>query len=169
MGVYLGLGSNAGDRAENLRRAISLIARAPGISILRQSQFYETPPWGDADQDAFLNAALEIATTLDPAALLSLLKTTEQQIGRRPTRRWGPRIIDIDILLFDDEAIATPELEIPHARLRERAFALVPLLELAPELRDPVTGVPYKHYLESVPEKNSIKVWNASNTLLRNR
>jgi 2-amino-4-hydroxy-6-hydroxymethyldihydropteridine diphosphokinase len=169
MGVYLGLGSNVGDRAENLRRAISLIARAPGVSILRQSRFYETPPWGDAEQDAFLNAALEIATTLSPAELLSLVKIIEQQIGRRPSRRWGPRIIDIDILLFDNEAIATPELEIPHARLRERAFALVPLLELAPDLRDPVSGVDYKDYLECAPEKNAIKVWNASDTLLRNR
>jgi 2-amino-4-hydroxy-6-hydroxymethyldihydropteridine diphosphokinase len=159
MAIYLGLGSNLGDKAGNLRRALTLLAAVPEVTIVRQSRFYETPPWGDVQQDTFLNAVAEMATTLDPRALLSRLKEIERQMGREPTRRWGPRIIDLDILLFNDVVVATPDLVIPHAHLRERAFMLVPLLELAPDLVDPLTRVPFKHYLESVPEKDAIKAW----------
>jgi 2-amino-4-hydroxy-6-hydroxymethyldihydropteridine diphosphokinase len=169
MAIYLGIGSNLGCREENLRRALALLERSGDVSIVRQSQFYETPPWGDADQDTFLNAVIEITTQLSAAELLALAKGVEREMGRRESRRWGPRLIDIDILLYGDLITATPELVIPHGRLRERAFALVPLVELAPSLRDPITGILYKDYLESLPEKNAIKVWNASDTLLRNQ
>ena len=94
--------------------------------------------------------------------------TIERELGRRKTRRWGPRIIDIDILLYDEQIIDTPELTIPHRHLHMRAFALAPLVEVAPELKDPVSGVPFKAHLERLPEKISIEVYDAPDFILRN-
>lgn len=127
--VYLALGSNLGDRLANLRAAISAL-EAAGVRILRRSFAWQTPPV-PADQPPFLNAALMVETTHPPEALLDELKRIEHALGRRPGRRWGPRPIDLDILLYDDLAIETPRLTIPHPRLAERAFVLAPLSEVA--------------------------------------
>ncbi|QYK49922.1 MAG: 2-amino-4-hydroxy-6-hydroxymethyldihydropteridine diphosphokinase [Anaerolineales bacterium] len=138
--IYLGLGSNRGDRLANLQAAIA--ALAPTVRVLRQSAVYETEPWGYAEQARFLNMALEAETELAPAELLQHIKQVEQQVGRVASFRYGPREIDIDILLYGNFQIdlseAEADLKIPHPRLAERAFVLVPLAELAPEL--PVPG-----------------------------
>jgi 2-amino-4-hydroxy-6-hydroxymethyldihydropteridine diphosphokinase len=169
MAIYLGLGTNIGDRAKNLNDALESLEGHPKISIKRASNFYETPPWGDTNQPSFLNAAVEVKTSLKPHELLAALKGIESELGRGKSRRWGPRIIDIDILLYDDQIIDTPKLTIPHRDLHSRAFALVPLLEIAPELKNPASGIPFKTSLERLPEKKSIKVYNAPDFILRNR
>jgi len=136
--VFLALGTNLGDRPANLRAAIA--ALPPSIVVRQSSPVYETPPWGLTDQPAFLNMAVKAETRLEPAALLATLKRIEQELGRTPTVRWGPRVIDMDILFYDDLVIETPEATIPHPRLHERAFVLVPLAELAPDFVHPVLG-----------------------------
>ena len=139
--AYLGLGTNLGDRRANLRDALRLLSAAPGIRLHRTSQIYETEPWGVTAQPPFLNCAAEIAVTLDPEALLSQCQAVERQVGRVPGPRWGPRLIDVDVLLYGAQAVALPQLEIPHPRLHRRAFALIPLAELAPDLRHPVPAL----------------------------
>jgi 2-amino-4-hydroxy-6-hydroxymethyldihydropteridine diphosphokinase len=136
--VYLALGTNLGDRPANLHAAIA--ALPPSVIVRQSSPIYETPPWGLTDQPAFLNMAVKAETRLEPEALLATLKRIEQELGRTPTVRWGPRVIDIDILFYDDLVLEIPEATIPHPRLHERAFVLVPLAEIAPDLRHPVLG-----------------------------
>jgi 2-amino-4-hydroxy-6-hydroxymethyldihydropteridine diphosphokinase len=137
--IYLGLGSNLGDRLQNLRDA--QLALSPLVQVLRASQVYETLPWGFSDQPPFLNLVLEAQTGLAPLALLAHLKSIETQLGRVPTFRFGPRLIDIDILFYADRVIELPDLRIPHPRLAERAFVLVPLAELVPDLPHPLFGL----------------------------
>ena len=136
--VYLGLGTNLGDRLENLRNALRMLQDGNGLRLLRCSQVYETQPWGGIEQPSFLNCVAEGATTLEPEALLTLCKGVEERVGRVPGLRWGPRLIDVDILLYGREVVDLPHLEIPHPRLHLRAFALVPLAELCPEGVHPV-------------------------------
>ncbi len=136
--VYLSLGTNLGDRRANLRSAVA--ALPPRFNVLSESRLYETPPWGYEDQPAFFNMAVGGETNLDPAAVLKFLKELEARLGRAPSFRWGPRLIDIDILFYGDLILNTPSLVIPHPRLHERAFVLVPLAEIAPDLLHPVLG-----------------------------
>lgn len=135
--VYLGLGSNLGDREAHLREAIRRLETA-GVHVLALSPFYETTPVGYRDQPDFLNAACHAETNLSPHDLLRVIKSMETALGRRPSFRNAPRPIDVDILFYDDLILDTPELTIPHPRLAERAFVLVPLADIAPELRHPV-------------------------------
>ena len=128
--AYLGLGTNLGGRMDNLHRALGLLSAAPGLRVLRCSQVYETEPWGVADQPRFLNCCVEVAVTVTPEALLGVCKEVEGELGRQPGPRWGPRLIDVDILLYGCRTVDLPDLEIPHPRLHLRAFALVPLAEL---------------------------------------
>jgi 2-amino-4-hydroxy-6-hydroxymethyldihydropteridine diphosphokinase len=137
--VYLGLGANLGDRQATLRTARERLAAA--VTLERCSSLYETPPWGVTDQPAFLNAVCQAQTALSAPELLALLKDLERDLGRTAGIRWGPRLIDLDILLFDDLMLATPTLTIPHPHLHERAFVLIPLREIAPDLRHPLLGV----------------------------
>ena len=129
--AYLGLGTNLGDRRDNLRQALALLADGPGLRLLRCSRVYETEPWGVAEQPRFLNCAAEVAVTLSPEELLAWCKEVEERLGREPGPRWGPRLMDVDILLYGSRTVALPHLEIPHPRLHLRAFALTPLDELA--------------------------------------
>ncbi len=143
--VYLGLGTNLGDRLANLQAVRAVFtplqtALAPSVRLLQASPIYETEPWGFLDQPAFLNQVLQAETDLPPLDLLAYLKDLEMQLGRQPNFRYGPRLIDIDILLYDDLVLSLPGLEIPHPRLAERAFVLVPLADLAPDLRYPGNG-----------------------------
>jgi 2-amino-4-hydroxy-6-hydroxymethyldihydropteridine diphosphokinase len=136
--TYLALGTNLGDRMANLKAAI--LALQPDVQCLAQSPVYETPPWGILDQPAFLNQAIKAETDLEPALLLKHLKIIEKNMGRAPTIRNGPRLIDIDILFYDNLVFTSPELEVPHPRLAGRGFVLAPLADLAPNLQHPVTG-----------------------------
>ncbi len=146
--IYLGLGSNLGDRKGYLDGAIN--AMPPAVRVLRRSSIYETAPWGYRDQDDFLNMVVEAETELGPKQLLILLKGIEVQLGRKPRFRNGPREIDIDILLYDDLVLDELVLHIPHPRLHERAFILAPLADLAPNLEIPNTGKKVAEFLANL-------------------
>ncbi|MCC6459379.1 MAG: 2-amino-4-hydroxy-6-hydroxymethyldihydropteridine diphosphokinase [Saprospiraceae bacterium] len=135
--VYLCLGSNLGDRAANLRTASALISKQLGKPA-KQSHVYETEPWGNKEQDAFLNQVIMINTVLDPRGLLEGIAKIEKEMGRTKTEKWGPRLIDIDVLFYGKRIVRDKGLEIPHPELHKRAFVLVPLMEIAPELEHPV-------------------------------
>ena len=132
--AYLGLGSNIGDKAAHLAAAVEGLAGVPGLRVLARSADYRTPPWGETDQDWFLNGALAIDTDLDPHALLDACLGVERDLGRIRERRWGPRVIDIDVLSYAGAAVSDERLVLPHRYVRERAFVLVPLAEIAPDL-----------------------------------
>ncbi len=136
--IYIALGTNLGDRLANLRDAIN--ALAPAVTVLRESTIYETPPWGYTDQPAFLNMVVEAETSLSPQALLEYLKKREDELGRVKNFRYGPRHIDLDILFYDNLVFEDEHLQIPHPRLHERAFVLVPLANLAADFVHPVLG-----------------------------
>lgn len=136
--VHLAIGTNLGDRSRNLQSAMA--AFPPGIKVLEKSPVYETPPWGVKDQPAFLNMVVMGETSLSPLSLLAYLKQIESTMGRIPTIRYGPRLIDLDILFYADLVLGSPGLAIPHPRLHERAFILVPLADLSPGLVHPVLG-----------------------------
>lgn len=135
--AYLGLGSNMGDPAATIRQAITAMDHAPGLSVAAVSPIFRTEPQGVRDQPWFANcvASLDVEAACSPEGLLDILSGIEAQLGRVRTERWGPRTIDIDILLFGDLQRDTPRLQIPHPRMLERAFVLVPLMHLAPEIR----------------------------------
>ncbi|WP_284178430.1 2-amino-4-hydroxy-6-hydroxymethyldihydropteridine diphosphokinase [Rhabdaerophilum sp. SD176] len=143
--AYLALGSNLGDKVGHLRQAATAIAQLPQTRILAQSSIYRTPPWGKTDQDWFANAALSVETNLSPAALLAAVLEIERQLGRVRRERWGPRIIDIDVLAHGDAVLATDTLTLPHPAMTERAFVLVPLNEIAPDLV--IRGKPVNQWL----------------------
>jgi 2-amino-4-hydroxy-6-hydroxymethyldihydropteridine diphosphokinase len=131
--AFLGLGSNIGDRLDSLQRAVDRLHATAGISVVDVSSVYETEPVGGPEQEAFLNMAVGVATRRGPWRLLRGCRAVERELGRaRDGVRWGPRTIDVDILLYEQRIVALPGLEIPHPRLAERPFALVPLIELAP-------------------------------------
>jgi 2-amino-4-hydroxy-6-hydroxymethyldihydropteridine diphosphokinase len=128
--AHLGLGSNEGDRLANLQRAVDILASTTGIRVLRSSRVYETEPVGGPPQPDYLNAVVEVETDLPPLDLLHACRHAEGVLGRTREVRWGPRTLDVDVLTYDREEIDAPDLTIPHPRMHERAFVLVPLLEL---------------------------------------
>lgn len=130
--AFLGLGSNVGDRLANLQAAVDRLHATAGVSVADVSSVYETEPVGGPEQDAFLNMAVRVATQRGPWRLLRACHAVERELGRVRDVAWGPRTIDVDILLYEQRIVALPGLEIPHPRLAERPFALVPLIELAP-------------------------------------
>ncbi len=132
--VGLGLGSNIGDKPANIRRALALLEARGAVDITAVSSIYRTAPWGYLEQDVFANATALARTRLPPAALLAEAKAIEAEMGREKTIRWGPRLIDIDILFYGDLPLAEPDLILPHKELFNRAFVLVPLAEIAPDL-----------------------------------
>lgn len=135
--VYLALGANLGDRLANLKQAIASLT--PQLEVKAKSGVYETPPWGFEDQPKFLNQVIKASTYLDPEPLLKHLKRLEVALGRKESFPNGPRLIDMDILFYDDLVVNKPSLVIPHPRLHERGFVLLPLMEIAPNLIHPVT------------------------------
>ncbi|MFH1523586.1 MAG: 2-amino-4-hydroxy-6-hydroxymethyldihydropteridine diphosphokinase [Chloroflexota bacterium] len=146
--IYLALGSNLGNREINLKAATN--ALMPAVMVLAESPIYETTPWGGVDQSDYLNMVFKGKTNLEPLALLTHLKYLETQLGRTPSVRYGPRMIDLDILFYDDTILYITELTIPHPHLHERAFVLVPLADLAPNLVHPVIGKTVRELLTAV-------------------
>lgn len=138
--AYIGLGSNVGDRTRAIRRALGLLRIHPEIEVQQVSSLYETEPLEYPDQNWFINAVAAIETTLTPYELLDALLDIEQQLQHKRTIRWGPRVIDLDILLYDNEIISTSKLQIPHLRMHSRAFVLIPMIEIAPRAVHPVTS-----------------------------
>ncbi len=138
--AYVGLGANLGPREETLRRALELLGRSPGVDVLAVSELRETEPVGMIEQPAFLNGAAALETSLSARELLDELLEVERTLGRVREERWGPRLIDLDLLLYGAETIDAPGLHVPHPRLHERRFALEPLAELDPQLVIPGRG-----------------------------
>ena len=156
--AYLLLGSNLGDRAALLAAARWQLAATAG-EIVVASGLYETAAWGREDQPAFLNQALALRTALSAEALLAACLATEQRAGRQRLERWGSRTLDVDILLFGAKIIATPTLTVPHPRLAERRFALVPLAEIAGSLRHPHLGTTIAALLVGCPDRLPVQPW----------
>lgn len=136
--AYIGIGSNVGDRAGFCRKAVEALRAAPSIEVTAVSSLYETAPVGGPPQRSFVNVVVGVETPLEPRQLLDACQGIEHRLGREPSDiRWGPRVADLDILLYGAEKVSEPDLEIPHPRLKERRFVLVPLLEIDPDAVDP--------------------------------
>lgn len=149
--VYLSLGSNIGERQENLLKAVDYISQR--MRVEKKSSIYDTAPLENPNQNRFLNMTCQVTTTIPAATLLSLFKGIENKMGRVPGPPNGPRPIDIDILLYGDDIINTPDLKVPHPRMLERAFVLVPLVEIAPDIVHPVQKRTIKELLTIVQSK----------------
>lgn len=163
--VYIGIGSNLGPREVNLYAAVDALRRMDTIAVKRCSSIYESAPVGP-DQPRFLNAVVEIECALAPLRLLACLKQIEQDLGRQRRKRWGPREIDLDVLLWEGEVIAEARLQVPHLELHKRRFALEPLCELAPEVKHPVTGEPMCELLRKLGPQDVIKLEGAQALLV---
>jgi 2-amino-4-hydroxy-6-hydroxymethyldihydropteridine diphosphokinase len=154
--IYLSLGSNVGDRAQNLKTAIAVLPDA-GVSVRRVSAFYETEPVDYLEQAWFLNCVVQGETELPAFELLRRLRRIESRMGSRKLIAKGPRLIDIDILVYGQETIDTPELQVPHPRMTLRRFVLVPLAEIAPELRHPAWSGTVERILAETPDKSEVR------------
>ncbi len=158
--AYLLLGSNLGNRTANLQQAIELLTKSCG-NIIDQSSVYETEAWGMKEQQSFLNQAVSIETLLQPLNLLLTIKDIERQMGRTTTVKWGPRIIDIDILFYGNTMINSPALTIPHPYLHERRFTLEPLNEIAPQFIHPLLQQTVQQLLLNCPDKSEVTRFTA--------
>jgi 2-amino-4-hydroxy-6-hydroxymethyldihydropteridine diphosphokinase len=159
MRVGFGLGSNIGDKPANIRKALTLLEARAIARLGAVSRIYRTPPWGVLDQGDFANACAIGETTLSPYELLAAVKKIEADMGREPTRRWGPRLIDVDILFLGDHTLDDPELTLPHRELFSRGFVLLPLAEVAPDLV--IDGVPVAQALKAV-DAAGVRPWAES-------
>jgi 2-amino-4-hydroxy-6-hydroxymethyldihydropteridine diphosphokinase len=164
MRAFVGLGSNLGEREALIRLALDDLARLPGTRVVRASSLYDTEPVGEVEQPNFLNAVAQIDTELTARQLLWNLLLIERRLGRVRTQKWGPRTIDLDLLLFGNLVVDEPDLKVPHPELTRRSFVLVPLVELDPMLVHPVTGETLLTHLSWLktrpPVKRGTRLWN---------
>ncbi len=164
MRAFIGLGSNLGDREANLRQALEYLEQAPDTTVVRASSLYDTEPVGVEDQPHFLNAVAQLDTQLTPRQLLWNLMLVERRLGRVRSQRWGPRTIDLDMLLYEDAVMDEEDLQLPHPELAKRSFVLVPLVELEPLLVHPVTGETMLSLLQRLGARPLVKhgsrIWN---------
>jgi 2-amino-4-hydroxy-6-hydroxymethyldihydropteridine diphosphokinase len=164
MKAFIGLGSNLGEREAMIRLALDDLARLPSTRLVRASSLYDTEPVGEVDQPNFLNAVAQIDTELTARQLLWNLQLIEKRLGRVRAQRWGPRTIDLDLLLYGGLVVEEPDLKVPHPELTRRSFVLVPLVELDPLLVHPVTGDTLFNHLSHLdarpPVKRGTRLWN---------
>jgi 2-amino-4-hydroxy-6-hydroxymethyldihydropteridine diphosphokinase len=161
--AFIALGSNLGIRYDYLMNAIKLLKHDTKIQLVNISSIYETVPVGYEDQDLFLNMVIEIKTDYNAQELLDVCLNTEARLGRKREIKWGPRTIDLDILLFNQENIVTEKLMVPHPRMHERAFVLIPLLEIQSDLFIPRMEKPLTTYLNELADKEGVRVWKQKN------
>jgi len=155
--AYIGIGSNVGNKVDQCEKAISEILKVDRHKLLVKSSLFKTKPIGYTSQDWFVNGVIKIETDLEPLDLLRVLKTIESQLGRKETFRWGPRMIDLDILIFDDREMRTEDLQIPHPLLHERQFVLVPLAEIDRDLVHPVLEKTIGELLKNLKEDQGVE------------
>ena len=155
---YIGVGSNQDDPAAQCRKAMDEMATVPEVRLLGRSSFYRTEPVGDTGQDDFVNAVCEIRTTLRPRQLLETLQGIERRLGRRETKRWGPRVIDLDILLYGQDVVEEDDLVIPHPACHTRRFVLIPLCEIASYVIHPAFGVSIKGLLDRLEDNKRVDI-----------
>ncbi|CAM3396902.1 2-amino-4-hydroxy-6-hydroxymethyldihydropteridine diphosphokinase [Nosocomiicoccus ampullae] len=154
--AYLGLGANIGERHENLKRAIQLLNAGPHVEVAKESSIYETAPYGKTDQPDFLNMVLEVKTDLEPIELLEFCLSVENELGRVREEVWGPRIIDIDVLMYEDLEIDIDNLIVPHEEMHLRKFVLEPLNEIAPNAVHPTFNKTVKELLDELNGDNNV-------------
>jgi 2-amino-4-hydroxy-6-hydroxymethyldihydropteridine diphosphokinase len=157
--AYIALGTNLGERLHYLHRAVLLLDNHPHIEVEQLSSIYETDPVGVVDQPDFLNMVSCVSTSLSPHDLLTVTSGIETKLGRERSVRWGPRTIDLDILLYDQVNLKTDVLEIPHPRMFERAFVLIPLAEINPRLHIPESNIPLRDIIQQIPDKEGVRLW----------
>lgn len=157
--AYIGFGSNIGDRLSYIKQSLHHLSQTNGIIISRISSIYETEPVGNIDQDMFLNGVVKIETHHSPQTLLNILKTIEFNIGRQHRIHWGPREIDMDVLIYGDLCVQTPELIIPHPEMHHRRFVLVPLIEIAPNLVHPIFKNTIQYLLNNLEDEYSLEIY----------
>ena len=157
--VYLGLGSNLGDKVANCLRALTEVSASHHNHIKAVSSLYKTEPIGYRDQDWFINCVAEVSTLLSPRALLQILQEIERRMGKRQLFKWGPRVIDLDILLYGAEVVQEADVIIPHPYLHKRGFVLFPLAELAPDLLHPVLKKTVKELLKGIEEEGGVELY----------
>ncbi|HET7498049.1 MAG TPA: 2-amino-4-hydroxy-6-hydroxymethyldihydropteridine diphosphokinase [Candidatus Eisenbacteria bacterium] len=155
--VYVGIGSNLGDREFLVRKAVESLRQLPQTNVSGVSSLYDTEPVGETEQPPFLNAVAWIETELLPRELLWQMLLIEKRMGRVRSKRWGPRSIDLDLLFYDDELIDEPDLQVPHPEAHRRAFVLYPLLELDPNFRHPVTGETVRRMIQKLPPNPPVR------------
>ena len=155
--VYVGIGSNLGDREFLIRKAVESLRQLPQTNVSGVSSLYDTEPVGETEQPPFLNAVAWIETELTPRELLWQMLLIEKRMGRVRSKRWGPRSIDLDLLFYDDELIEEPDLRVPHPEAHRRAFVLLPLLELDPNFRHPVTGETVRRMIQKLPPNPPVR------------
>lgn len=155
--AFISIGSNIGDRLYHLKEAVRILHAHEKVSVTAVSSIYDTAPVGYADQADFLNLVIEVKTELDAPSLLAVCQGIEIELGRVRDIRWGPRTVDLDILLYNHDNIETESLIVPHPRMHERAFVLIPLLEIAPTVTHPMTGQRFSE--EAAVQDRGVKVW----------
>ena len=160
--AFIGIGANMGRSAETCRAAVGKLAKIPGIRLLRTSSLYRTEPVGPRKQEWFINAAAEIRTSLPPRVLLETMKDIERRLGRTETVKWGPRVIDLDILLYGQEVIQEGDLVVPHPELHRRRFVLVPLCELASYAVHPAFGVSLRGLLDRLTDPARVELYDSA-------